>query len=171
MNSLLNQSQVVYSLDTSALIAAYRERYPIENFPAFWRKIEELITNNRLKMSEVVFEEAMRENDIKEWCEQNALKQDFQWPIDESMQIKVNEILSIFPKLLDDRSGKSGADPWVVALAMISRNCIVLTEEGPTTSPNRPKIPEACNHFGVEYIKLVDLIRRENWVFNTVEGR
>ena len=87
MNSLLNQSQVVYSLDTSALIAAYRERYPIENFPAFWRKIEELITNDRLKMSEVVFEEAMRENDIKEWCEQNALKQDFQWPIDESMQI------------------------------------------------------------------------------------
>ena len=107
----------------------------------------------------------MRENDIKEWCEQNALKQDFQWPIDESMQIKVNEILSIFPKLLDDRSGKSGADPWVVALAMISRNCIVLTEEGPTTSPNRPKIPEACNHFGVEYIKLVDLIRREKLGF------
>ena len=47
-------------------------------------------------MSEVVFEEAMRENDIKEWCEQNALKQDFQWPIDESMQIKVNEILREF---------------------------------------------------------------------------
>ena len=39
MNSLLNQSQVVYSLDTSALIAAYRERYPIETFLLFGVKL------------------------------------------------------------------------------------------------------------------------------------
>ena len=171
MNSLLNQNQVVYSLDTSALIAAYRERYPIENFPAFWRKIEELIKNHRLKMVEVAFEEAMKDTGIKKWCDQNQLEPYLRRETDGSIQNKVREILSIFPKLLDDRSGKSGADPWVVALAMISRNCIVLTEEGPTTSSHRPKIPEACNHFGVEYIKLVDLIRKENWVFNTVTGR
>ena len=166
MNLFFNQNQDVYSLDTSALFAAYNERYPIENFPPFWRKIEELIKNDRLKMVEIAFEEAMKDKGVKEWCNQNQLQPYLQWTTDNSIQVAVSEILSIFPKLLDDRSGKSGADPWVVALAMISRNCIVLTEEGPTTSPNRPKIPEACNHFGVEYIKLVDLIRRENWVFN-----
>ena len=165
MNSLFNQNQFIYSLDTSALIAAFRERYPIENFPAFWSKIEELIKNDRLKMSEVVFEEAMRENDIKEWCDQNALKQNFQWPIDESMQIKVNEILREFPKLLDDRKGRSGADPWVIALAMVSQNCVVVTEEKPTYKENRPNIPDVCDGFNVECIQIVDLIRRENWIF------
>ena len=165
MNSLFNQNQSVYSLDTSALIAAFRERYPIENFPAFWRKIEELIRNDRLKMSEVVFEEAMRENDIKEWCDQNGLKQDFQEPIDESMQIKVNEILREFPKLLDDRKGRSGADPWVIALAMIYQNYIVVTEEKPTYKKQRPNIPDVCDGFNVECIQIVDLIRRENWIF------
>ena len=165
MNSLFNQNQSVYSLDTSALIAAFRERYPIENFPTFWRKIEELIRNDRLKMSEVVFEEAMRENDIKEWCNQNGLKQDFQEPIDESMQIKVNEILREFPKLLDDRKGRSGADPWVIALAMIYQNCIVVTEEKPTYKKHRPNIPDVCDGFNVECIQIVDLIRRENWIF------
>ena len=165
MNSLFNQNQSVYSLDTSALIAAFRERYPIENFPAFWRKIEELIRNDRLKMSEVVFEEAMRENDIKEWCDQKALKQDFQWSIDESMQIKVNEILRKFPKLVDDRKGRSGADPWVIALAMIFQNCIVVTEEKPTYAEHRPNIPDVCDGFNIECIQIVDLIRRENWIF------
>ena len=165
MNSLLNQNQVVYSLDTSALFAAYNERYPIENFAPFWRKIEELIKNHRLKMVEIAFEEAMKDKGVKEWCDQNQLEPYLLWTTDGSIQNEVRKILSVFPRLLDARSGKSGADPWVVALARISRNCIVLTEEGPTNQPHRPKIPEACNHFGIKYIKLVDLIIRESWRF------
>lgn len=91
MNSLFNHDQSIYSIDTSALIAAFHERYPIENFPSLWRKIETLIKNGRLKMSQ--------------------------------------------------------------------------TEENPTYSRNRPKIPDACTHFHVECIKIVDVIKRENWIF------
>lgn len=69
MNLLFNQNQNVYSLDTSALFAAYNERYPIENFPPFWRKIEELIKQHRLKMVEIAFEEAMKDKGVKEWCD------------------------------------------------------------------------------------------------------
>ena len=133
MNLLFNQNQDVYSLDTSALFAAYNGRYPIENFPPFWRKIEELIKNHRLKMVEIAFEEAIKDKGVKEWCDQNQLEPYLLWTTDNAMQTKVSEILLIFPNLLDDRSGKSGTDPWVVALAMIPRNCMVLTEEGPTT--------------------------------------
>ena len=166
MNSLFNQNQVVYSLDTSALIAAFNERYPIEHFPGFWRDIEELIRNDRLKMEQIAFEEGMKDKGIKEWCNQNQLEPYLQWVTDDSIQIKVKEILKEFPRMLDARRGKSGADPWVVALAMIYQDGIVVAEEGPTNKPHRPKIPEACNHFGIECIKLVDLVRRENWVYN-----
>ena len=127
MNSLLNQVQVIYSLDTSALIAAFHERYPIQNFPSLWREIEALIRNGRLKMSQIVFEEAMRDTEVKQWCDENQLKPDFQVPIDESVQERVNEVLSEFPRLVDSRTGKSGADPWVIALAMITQNCVVVT--------------------------------------------
>ena len=41
MTSLFNHDQVVYSIDTSALIAAFHERYPIENFPSLWHEIIE----------------------------------------------------------------------------------------------------------------------------------
>ena len=59
MNSLFNQDQVVYSFDTSSLIKASGVLYPMENFPSLWDKIEELIRSDRLKMSELVFDEAM----------------------------------------------------------------------------------------------------------------
>ncbi len=165
MNTLFNQDQVIYSLDTSALIAAFHERYPIANFPTLWHKIEELIKSNRLKMSQVVFDEAMRDSEIRQWCNQNHLKQYFQVPIDEFVQEKASEILSEFPRLVDNRSGKSGADPWVIAFALTSENCIVVTEEGPTDSVDRPKIPDVCKHFEVECIKVVDVIKKEEWKF------
>ena len=165
MNSLFNQNQVVYSLDNSALIAAYSERYPIENFPAFWYKIEGLIIDDRLKMAEITFDEASKNKGIVEWYVQNQLKPNLRWPIDDTIQNKVKEILLPFPKLLDDRSGKSGADPWVIALAMISQNCVVVTEEKATGKARRPKIPDVCDYFNVECVQLVDLIKREHWRF------
>ncbi|MCY4567499.1 MAG: DUF4411 family protein [Candidatus Poribacteria bacterium] len=165
MNSLLTHDQIIYSLDTSALIAAFHERYPIENFPSLWDKIEELIKNGRLKMSQIVFDEAMRDTKIKQWCNENQLKPDFQAAIDESVQEQVSEVLSEFPRLVDNRTGKSGADPWVIALALTDENYIVVTEENPTNSENRPKIPDVCAHFNLQCIKIVDLIKRENWIF------
>ena len=165
MNSLLNQDQVIYSLDTSALIAAFHERYPIENFPSLWCKIEALIKNGRLKMSQIVFDEAMRDTEIKQWCDENQLKPDFQVTIDESVQEQVSEVLSEFPRLVDSRTGKSGADPWVVALALTIESCVVVTEENRTYSENRPKIPDACDHFDLQCLKIVDLIEKENWIF------
>ena len=165
MNSLLNQDQIIYSLDTSALIAAFHERYPIENFPSFWRKIEDLIKNGQLKMSQIVFDEAMRDTEIKQWCDESQLKPDFQGSIDESVQEQVSEVLSKFPRLVDNRTGKSGADPWVIALALTIENCVVVTEENPTHSENRPKIPDACAHFNLQCLKVVDLIKKENWIF------
>ena len=110
MKSLFNQNQAVYSLDTSAPIAGFNERYPIEHFPGFWRDIEKLIRSDRLKMTQVAFDEGMRDQGIKEWCDQNELKPYLLATIDDFIQNKVREVLKEFPKLLDDRRGKSGVD-------------------------------------------------------------
>jgi hypothetical protein len=39
---------VVYCIDTSALIAAWQERYPLENFPRVWERFDGLIAEERL---------------------------------------------------------------------------------------------------------------------------
>ena len=107
----------------------------------------------------------MRDTEIKQGCDQNQLKPNFQVAIDESVQERVNEVLSQFPRLVDSRTGKSGADPWVIALAMITQNCVVVTEENRTYSENRPKIPDACAYFNLQCLKMVDLVEKENWIF------
>ena len=166
MNSLFNQNKVVYSLDLSSLFAAFNERYPVGNFPGFWSKIVELIRNDRLKMQEVAFDKAVKDDEgFEKWCDENQLKSYLRQTTDDAVQGKVAEILKKFTRLLDDRKGKSGDDPWVIALAMVTHNCIVVTEEKHTYSTDRPKIPDVCDYFNLECIQLVELVQRENWVF------
>ena len=162
MNTLFEAN--LYSIDTSSTIAAFHEHYPIKYFPTLWQKIEKLIQSHRLKMSQVVFEEAMKDPEIKQWCNQRQFKEFLHEEVDLPIQEKVREILAVYPRLVDSRSGKSGADPWCVAYALITENCTVITEENPTNSAKRPKIPDVCLHFKVECIKVVDLIKREKWV-------
>ena len=82
--NLFNQNQIVYSLDTSSLIEAYRFLYPMENFPALWQELEKLIRNDRLKMSEFVFEEATRDEVLDKWCRDKGLKPHLELKIDDS---------------------------------------------------------------------------------------
>ena len=70
--NLFNQNQIVYSLDTSSLIDAYRFLYPMENFPALWQELEKLIRDDRLKMSEFVFAETMQDEVLDKWCRERG---------------------------------------------------------------------------------------------------
>ena len=63
----------VYCIDTSSLIAASQERYPIENFPSFWAKIEALIDADRLVAPiEVLHETAKRSDELHAWLKDEA---------------------------------------------------------------------------------------------------
>jgi len=54
------------------------------------------------------------------------------------------------------------ADPFVIALAKARDGCVV-TEE--TMRPNAAKIPNVCEHFGIEYAKLEGVMNKEAWTF------
>ena len=162
MNTLFDDE--IYSFDTSAFFAAFHERYPIDYFPTLWGMVKKLIQSNRLKMSQVIYEETVKDSEVKKWFNQNQLKRFLHVSIDESIQARVREILSEFPRLIDTRRQKSGGDPWCIALALITDHGIVVTEEKPTDSVKRPHIPDVCLHFNIEWINLVELIKRENWI-------
>lgn len=73
MNSSLNSDQAVYSFDASSLIEAYHT-YPFDRFPTLWEKLEALIKDDRLKMFELVFDDEVKDVEIKEWCREKQLK-------------------------------------------------------------------------------------------------
>ena len=165
MNSLFNQDQVVYSCDSSSLVMASGVLYPMDNFPALWTKIEELIRSDRLKMSEPVYDEAMRGEVLRNWCREKELKPFLLSRVDESVQTALRGIQSDYQNLTQPHTSKSSADPWVIALAMQYQQGVVVTEEQPTGNLQGPRIPDVCKDLGIECISIAGLAAKENWVF------
>jgi hypothetical protein len=82
-------------------------------------------------------------------------------PLDAPIQTKAKEILARFPTgFLDLRKRKSGADPFIVAAAIV-KNAAVVTEEKRSGGPDKVKIPDVCASFRVECFPLLELLRRE----------
>ena len=67
--------------------------------------------------------------------------------------------------LINSKTGKSGGDPWIIASAQNFQTSVVVTQENLSGEEDRPKIPNVCKDLGIECIKIVDLIKRENWIF------
>jgi hypothetical protein len=153
---------MIYCVDTSSLIAAWQERYPIENFPKFWDRMDDLIKDGRLISPIEVFNEIKkRSDDLHDWLKNR--KEDIFRELDDEVQIEVANVLQRFPRLVGDRKLRTSADPFVIALARITGHQLV-TEEKPTGSPNRPNIPDVCARLSLSTIGILQVIQREKWV-------
>ena len=151
-----------YCLDTSALMDAWFRWYPRRLFPSLWEKIDSLIETGLIVPSEEVLRELERKEDsLHAWAKQ---KKSMFRPLSDSVQESANRLLEKFRTMVDDRSGKSFADPFVVATAMTT-DTIVVTGEKPTGSSARPKIPDVCEYFNVPWMSMVELIEEEGWSF------
>jgi Domain of unknown function (DUF4411) len=153
---------MIYCVDTSSLIAAWQERYPIENFPNFWDRMDGLIENGRLISPIEVFNEIKKRSDeLHGWLK--SRKDGIFRELDDDMQIEVAGILQRFPRLVADKKLRTSADPFVIALARITGHQLV-TEEKPTGSLNRPNIPDVCAQLSLSTIGILQVIQREKWV-------
>lgn len=152
-----------YSIDTSSLVQAWQRVYPPQQFPRLWSAIEELIEAGRLRASIEVYYELQRKSDeVAQWAKErkNALFVD----IDDKLQVALLRLMSDHPRLVDTKTGKSGADPFVIALALITPGCLVISDEH-GGSAKSPKIPTVCQALGLECLTILQLIEREGWTF------
>ena len=77
-----------YSIDTSAILHAWRRSYPPKNFPLFWQKIDALIKKGELKATEeVLVELEKKDDDVHKWV--RARKGTMIVPIDTAIQSAV----------------------------------------------------------------------------------
>ncbi len=152
---------MIYCVDTSSLIAAWQERYPPDLFPAFWVRMDDLITEGRMIAPvDVLGEMTKRSEDLHAWLK--ARKGMFR-ELDEDVQRAAAEVLMRFPRLVGDKKLRTSADPFVIALARV-QGLQVVTDEKPTGNPNKPNIPDVCAGFGMTCIGVLQLIRAEMWV-------
>jgi hypothetical protein len=79
----------------------------------------------------------------------------------------VSKIFSVphFQQLLSRKQMLKGdplADPFVIASAKVRKGCVVTEEQ---RRRNAAKIPNVCEHFGIDYTNLEGLMEREGWSF------
>jgi len=111
-----------------------RREYPSDVFPGVWNKLDELLRKQVLcSVEEVYYEIMAKDDDLTDWAKAN--RHIF------ILQKEVLQILKTHSNLIDVRKDKSGADPFLIAAAMIHK-CSVVTEEKPSGGPDRSKIPD-----------------------------
>lgn len=154
----------IYSIDSSALIHGWRRAYPPKNFAPLWERLGELIQRGRLLASVEVFNELERkDDDLFAWCKER--REAFCVEIDDAIQEHLAHIMGTYPRLVDTSKGRSGGDPFVIALARVHTPALtVITEENPGGA-TKPKIPDVCQAEDIRWIRLVQLIQEMDWRF------
>jgi len=146
-----------YAVDTCSFTHLGRS-YPSDVFPGVWEKVDELISDQLICSVDEVYLEIMAQDDtLSDWAKR---RRHIFLPIDEDMQLSAKEILQTHSNLLDLKKNKSGADPFLIAVAMV-HDCSVVTEEKPSGGPERSKIPDVCKKYGIECIRVLEMLRRE----------
>ncbi|AWL92631.1 DUF4411 family protein [Bradyrhizobium ottawaense] len=149
----------VYSIDSSSLIHAWRRIYRPKNFGFVWDGFDRLIAEGRLKASIEVYNELQKKDDeLFVWCKER--KETLFVEIDDATQEAVAKIMAEHPKIVDTTKGRSGGDPFVIALAASTTpRMMVVTEE----FPGKERIPDVCDAQKIDHCGVADLIEREDW--------
>jgi len=96
----------VYSIDSSALIHAWRPAYRPKNFGFVWDGFDFLIEENRLLASIEVYNELEKKDDeLFAWCKERKDKMFLE--LDAAIQDVVKKILRDHPRLVDTVKGRS----------------------------------------------------------------
>ncbi|WP_280185755.1 MULTISPECIES: DUF4411 family protein [Nocardia] len=155
-------SKPLYCIDTSGLIDWLERYYPPTFFPAIIERVDALIDEERIFLSEEVWEEVQTKDEVaKSWCEPR--KDQLIIPTDSAVVIEVRSILKSHERLVMNLKNRNRADPFVIAVAKLKNATVITGEVGGTA--NRPKIPYVCEQIGVDCTSFLDLIRREGWTF------
>lgn len=152
----------LYSFDTSSLLNGRRDLLPPVTFPTLWQNVEAMIASGSIRSVDLVRDElSARADDVHEW----AKTQDGLFlPLSEDVQRAVREVLKQHQKLVGIGSGRSGADPFVVALALVHGG-VVVTEETLSRNLSKPKIPDVCQSMEVQWLNLMGFVQQQGWVF------
>ena len=154
-----------YVFDTCAFIVL--GHYFPERFPSFWKNLDDYVGRGKIISVREVFKEldnSASKSHLRAWIDLN--KKIFLIPSSKEMEF-VSQIFSIpqYQHMVEVEKRLKGtpvADPFIIASAKIRGACVV-TEE--VKKKDASKIPNVCEHFGIECTNLESFMEKEHWRF------
>jgi predicted nucleic acid-binding protein len=160
--------EIKYCLDTNVLIQAWQKYYSPTYCPGYWDVLNKLGKQGRIFLPEEVSSEILKtDDDLAEWLKESTIPI---ISITEGVTENLAKIYSRDPKhklLVDNKKGRSLADPWVIAHAMNEGATVVTKEEKITRLDSKTvKIPNVCENMGVRCIDDYQMIEELNMRFD-----
>ena len=159
----MGRDEFKYCIDTSSLVHAYQRSYPPDILPDLWdNRFDTLIESGQLVAPFDVLEELVRKHDeLYAWAKSRPkmfLELD-------TFQDELSNIMKRFPRLVDTKKGKSGADPMVISVAIARNPKLTVVTEEVGGSQKSPKIPFVCREYDIRCINILQLFRDQGWIF------
>jgi Domain of unknown function (DUF4411) len=151
---------VPYSIDTSAFLDAWVRHYPPDVFPRMWEQMDRAARNGTLFASDEVLRELDKKDDgAHDWMD---ARPEMIVKLDSEIEQHVQEIMARYPRLVDSKKGRSGGDPFVIAVAR-ARNLTVITSENATGRIDVPRIPDVCEELQIRWLRILGFFREQKW--------
>jgi hypothetical protein len=159
-SSRYKEEELPYSIDTSAFLDAWTRHYPIDVFPRVWELMDSATKNGMIVASDEVLRELEKKDDgAHGWVKAHP---EMIVGLDAEVEMHVREIMTRYPRLVDSKKGRSGGDPFVIAVAR-SKKLAVITGENPTGRIAVPRIPDVCHDLNIEWLRILEFFRRQKW--------
>lgn len=154
----------MYLLDANAFITAHRSIYPFDVYPGYWDWLAEALADGTIGSIRRVRDElTSQEDELQLWVEDQvgmSLEPD-DAVIDSLRRLAVWTTAQ--DRFLDAAKAEflDVADYFLVGQAMAHGHVLVTLESSQPEGKKKVKIPDACDAFGVEWIKPIEMLRRE----------
>lgn len=152
---------MAYLLDTNVFITAKDKHYGMDFCPAFWDWLTESNSAGLLFSIEKVRKEILNQDDeLSEWCKR--LPSTFFIAPDKKAVQELGTVSNwvISQNYTAEAQAEffSSADYYLIAQALAA-DYVVVTHEVPANTPNKVKIPTACQELGVDCKEPFAVIR------------
>lgn len=147
---------MTYHVVDASIWIDLHDRYPQDVFPSIWELFDALIAAGEMQSpDEVKVEITRRKKTITTWAQSQT---DLFCPLEPDIQVCVTDLLGRYPGLTDPESERGMADPFVVALAKVKGDAIVISGESKRGGPSKT-IPDVCDKESIPCMKLLDFLR------------
>jgi hypothetical protein len=162
---------MTYLLDANTLIEAKNRYYRMTVCPAYWSWVGRSHDAGVVSSIEPVGAELRRGNDeLAEWAKNQA---GLFLPVSDeaTQQAFVQVAAHVASQVAVMKVGAledflDGADPWLIAKAITTKDAVIVTHEQFNPQTRRKySIPNVCQHFGVAWIDTFELLGRTDAKF------
>lgn len=147
-----NPIKTKYLLDTNILVEFYRWKpMSLKLNEFFWLEFTKKLENGEWVLLDVIVDEVKYENDLKVWCKEQA-KNGFVKKISDDDRKRAVAINSRY-KMIDQYTGKSTADTYLIAYAEKNSLGIFSRESGRVDTTKLYKIPDVCDVLHIKRLR------------------